>query len=362
MRRKSLNEPDLEKSKIALAQFVMLHSQPTNAGADEIRIAQVLVPYISERTDKLASAEQARISGRLIGEFFGGDLVSDITPQRQREFINWLSGEKGHSPAYIGRTQSVLSAALGRARKEGVLMAHPQIIMSTAEIADLVDAPPPIRRRRLTLDELAAFMDALPRKRFPHVFRYVMVALNTVARPDAICELTRFQIDDEIGVIHLNPAGRRQTKKFRPVVPITDTLKSWLNEWQDGKSHIVCLKNGNPIENPKKAIRAAAVRAGLQTEEEWSPDRNVTPYTLRRTMARMLRARSVPIEHISGMMGHKLKGFSTTEIYADAGYDDIGPDHLHLVREGIDAIMADLDAKTEITIRHMPKPKIHRIA
>ena len=56
-------------------------------------------------------------------------------------------------------------------------------------------------------------------------------------------------------------------------------------------------------------------RAGL------SPD--VSPYTLRHTMATELRKRGVPAWEVAGLLGHKAGSYRTTEIYAK-----FGPDYL----------------------------------
>ena len=51
-----------------------------------------------------------------------------------------------------------------------------------------------------------------------------MISLNTLARPDAVLDLSPAQVDFKRRLIKLNPDGRKQTKKYRPVVPISETL------------------------------------------------------------------------------------------------------------------------------------------
>ena len=57
-----------------------------------------------------------------------------------------------------------------------------------------------------------------------------MISLNTLARPDAVLDLGPAQVDIKRRLIKLNPDGRKQTKKYRPVVPISETLLPWLEQ------------------------------------------------------------------------------------------------------------------------------------
>jgi len=123
---------------------------------------------------------------------------------------------------------------------------------------------------------------------------------------------------------------------------MTETLDDWLQIWKDGKPHLVHYK-GRPIANPKKAFYETAVSAGLVSPDEpYRIDRAVTPYTLRRTMARLLRAHGVSLADIGAMLGHAVPGFTTTELYADAD-----PNFLKPVVEGIEAILDQISTHTK---------------
>ena len=155
---------------------------------------------------------------------------------------------------------------------------------------------------------------------------YCLIAFNTLARPEAILELKVFQIDFENRLIQLNPPGRRQTKKYRPVVPATATLLPWLRTVKNGN---IVSYFGREVSSIKTAYRAAAARADL--------DPDVTPYTIRHTMATELRRRGVTPWEVAGMLGHQTGGYRTTEIYAK--YD---PDYMSKAVDAIDTYFADL--------------------
>ncbi|MGB8313154.1 MAG: hypothetical protein WCE69_01560, partial [Aestuariivirga sp.] len=62
------------------------------------------------------------------------------------------------------------------------------------------------------------------------------IALNTWARPEAILDLSvRAQVDFEHSLIDLNPPSRKQTKKRRPIIRLTENLRGWLEHWGEDR-------------------------------------------------------------------------------------------------------------------------------
>ena len=90
------------------------------------------------------------------------------------------------------------------------------------------------------------------------------------------------QVDIKRRLIKLNPDGRKQTKRYRPVVPISETLLPWLE--QSGGPRYV-LYHGKPVASVKKSLAKAVAAAGLK---------DVSPYCLRHIMATELRTRGFP--------------------------------------------------------------------
>src|SRR5262249_22304431 len=140
-----------------------------------------------------------------------------------------------------------------------------------------------------------------------HIFRYVIIALNTWARPEAIMDLNvEKQVDFSHGLVYMNPPGRRQNKKVRPAIRLTENLKGWLLHWNLTKPIVrrdEIVREINP-----KTFETIAKRAGLP---------ELTRYTLRRFMR--TRVRRLP-EHIkpsredcATWMGHTDPEFRTTE-------------------------------------------------
>jgi integrase len=260
----------------------------------------------------LPSAEQAEIACEKWSTFFGPAVIADLRPAKQEAFIEHLRNQ-GLSDGYISRVLSVGRAALRFAWKRGELASVPFIM-------DVPKGPP--RDRRLSMDEARALL--IEAKTVPHLFTYCMLALNTLGRPEAILDLAPWQIDLEARLIHLNPRGRRQTKKYRPVVPITNTVLPFVSNLTAAR---IVNWHGKPIDSIKKGFRAIVRRAGL------SPD--VTPYVLRHTMATELRRRGVPAWEVQGFLGHKVD--PVTEVYAK-----FDPTYLSLGAKAIDAYFTEL--------------------
>ena len=62
-----------------------------------------------------------------------------------------------------------------------------------------------------------------------NLLRYLRMAVATWARPEAIFEVRPAQWASEARVLDLNPIGRRQTKKHRPMVPIAKQYAPFLD-------------------------------------------------------------------------------------------------------------------------------------
>jgi integrase len=284
-RRASLGTADLQVAKIRLAEHVTKHETLKNVNPDEVPLEAILIRYWEEHGNHIPSAEQARYALAKWSDHFCGATVAELTPQRQETFVAVLRA-KGYQPSYISRILSVGRAALVRAWKRGELTSVPFI-------ADVKRDPEQEaeRFRDLNMDEVARLLRAAAP--VPHLLHFCMISLNTLARPDAVLDLGPAQVDMKRRLIKLNPDGRQQTKKYRPVVPISKTLLPWLEQCE-GSRYV--LYHGKPVASVKKSFTKAAWGAGLE---------DVSPYCLRHTMATELRARGVPEWEAMGMLGHK---------------------------------------------------------
>lgn len=148
------------------------------------------------------------------------------------------------------------------------------------------------KQRHITRAEFRRFLEAV---RAPHAKLYMILGIATCARPTALLELTWDRVDFDRGLIDLNPPGRVQTGKRRPVIAIADYAMQPLREAHAARqSDFVIEYAGQPVASMKKAFLAASERSGVK----------VTPYTLRHTGAVWRAEDGVSMAELAQLMGH----------------------------------------------------------
>ena len=152
-------------------------------------------------------------------------VALDVRP----EWLKGATGEmwarktlarEGRSPAYARRIFQTVRAAIRRAARYQEVRNAPAILVGDfAELQGQRD-----RDLILTRAEIGRWLDAAD----PHCLTFLVLLGATMARPGAILDLREGpQIDRARRLIDLNPPGRRQTKKYRPVVPMTEAARLW---------------------------------------------------------------------------------------------------------------------------------------
>lgn len=280
--------------------------------------------------------------------------VSDFSLARQEGFMKWCANQRNLSVKSISNYLSYIKAALrfaarprlitdikGHEREAQILETAPFIEDSEARISAVVGKPRSKPRMDIPDDgQLAALIDELASKReHEATFRYVIMALNTWARPEAITDLSvAKQVDFSRGLVHLNPPGRLQNKKVRPTVRLTDNLRGWLLYWNFDFPLTYFGRRVMRIDN--RTLKKAAARAGLDPAL-------FNKYTLRHYMAtRVRRVDGIPVsrEERATWMGHVDPNYRTTE----ANYESFDPDYLLNAARATDAIMVRLDGMLKV--------------
>ncbi|NJO38251.1 MAG: tyrosine-type recombinase/integrase, partial [Rhizobiales bacterium] len=147
--------------------------------------------------------------------------------------------------------------------------------------------------------ELAAFVDAIEDE---HLARYIWLSMATAARPAAILELTRDRCHVDGRYFEMNPIGRLQTKKHRPMIRMAECLVPMVEAVRFGP---MVTKGGKPLKAIRSVWNRTRDRAGLPED--------FTPYIIRHTVATWLRSQRMPFEEIEQFLGHRRN--STTEDY-----------------------------------------------
>jgi len=182
------------------------------------------------------------------------------------------------------------------------------------------------RPRRVRVDvpvlaDMVAYA-AEERKRRGSLHAFLVASLCTIARPDSVVDISvapdREQWHAGSPILDLNPFGRAQTRKYRPIVPVLPVLAQWLaaelaayerldRAERIGAGYLVNYY-GRSVLDVDRAWTSMLTGLKLPTGREWKP------YLLRHSLATILRNRGVAKWDLQGFMGHDVRG--STEVYA----------------------------------------------
>ena len=279
---RSLGTDDLRTAEIRAHELAARETKPPEQPAERLMVGDLLARDWHLHARHQPSAETHRYVRRdFLGPAFGHLAVSELTLDRQQRLRDEMLAA-GHSPAYVSWTFTSLAGALRRAKERHELTAYPAIIK--------IARPEPRDQRALTPHEIAALLEHAP----PHLQRFIMVAICTGGRPEAILELTRPQIDLEHRRA-LQPTRARsdqKTPRHR-----ADRGAAGARARGDSGFHVIEL-HGRPVRSIKTALKAAALRADIDPK-------GLSPKTFRHTVAVELRRLGVPEWECQGILGHR---------------------------------------------------------
>ena len=179
-----------------------------------------------------------------------------------------------------------------------------------------VPSPGKARSRVLSAEEAKRLLDGAMQGD-PHVYTFVVLALSTGARHAAILDLTWDRIDWQRGLIHYDDEIERDPmskgwRKGRASVPMNALARQALELAFAGRqtAHVI-EHGGRRLKSIRDGFEAAARRAGLD---------DVTPHTVRHSVATWARERGVELGRIARLLGHR-DSRTTETIYShpDAG-------------------------------------------
>jgi integrase len=291
----------LDDAKRRARELILELAEIKDAEPAETPLMAILDRYYLKRGKDLESSDTAKRSRALWREHWGeSSTIADLTVARLESFVAWLRG-KGYSDGYVRRVVGYGRTATNWAWKRGELKQVPFI-----ELPPEGESYP----HKATRAHLVALLNTpMP----AHVWTYCLIRLNTGCRGDAALDLQPFQIDWHDKAIRLNPVGRRQTKKRRPVVPLTKTLERHLLTLSSVEHYAGW--NGARTDSIKTTWRKVRAAARLPV---W-----FAPKVLRHTVASELRRRGVPEWDVAGLMGHTGESATTA---LDAWMADLAKD------------------------------------
>lgn len=337
-RFRSTRTADFELAQRRLAEHYIAKGQRDKE--PDAPIEHVLMRYYENHGRKVASAKFALYAIEHWKTFWRQDSVSDMTEDRLEEFVDAIPEQgkrKELKPRTVNRILGVGRAAIRRAIRKKELVSGPFIIMAKVGRSHMYRASP---------QEVAAHLNAC--EGLPWVRQWIIGAMVTLARPDAVLKLSRPQLNFRERRIDLLPPGQTQTHKGRSIIPMTRVAHEWLSgEWTGYWITYPTKKGPRPLASIRMGFERARKRAGLTDQ--------ITPYTYRRTLATELRRRGVDAWEIAGFMGHSEDEWAQTEDYAI-----YSPDYLGAAARAIDAYCVELQPLLNFDLRTscVPKPMI----
>lgn len=162
-------------------------------------------------------------------------------------------------------------------------------------------AKPPGRKVVITPDEFWRWYDHATSA---HIRLFLVIALMTSARHEAICQLKWDHVDFETGVIDFTASMRNKRgvadkgyQKARAKVVMTATLRGFLLAARAvARSSHVIEYQGLSVKNCESGCTSARIAAGLPA--------GVTPHILRHTAATWAVESGIDVDRVAEMTGH----------------------------------------------------------
>lgn len=328
-RRLSTGTADRETARKTLYAHALKSDTPA---VKNDQLARILALYWEHYGKDLASADQYRAAMRDALSVWGDCDVADLLREKQLELVKAIR-DRGESDHTVLSRFTRLWAALSWAKRGGYITAFPDRIRAE-------DWKPylPGSERTYSLDELAALFNAASdlrsemetrereksaavRYAYDHWWRYLVLAVGTASRVTALLDLTWAQVDLRIGRINLNPPGRRQTKKRRPIVPIAPTLARELESWRRDGLHVITYY-GRRLKT-REFYDLLAERSGVDGGT----------HVIRHTVRTWLSEHGVPDSEADVFMGHAEEGSATGRKYKHRR-----PEYLAAVSDAVEAL------------------------
>ena len=325
-RRESLRTEDIEEAKLKLAELLLKGAKQT----PNALLSVILEKYISEQAVGKPSEGIANSASRKLLSFWGDHIrVAGLTEEKQREFAQSIIDD-GFSLSYAARIFTVLNAALRHSK-----ISHEVIYTESKMVKHwrLVAKAP--RRAFVPSDaEMARVLNAgMPEG----LRRWMLIQLATAGRPQTAIDLKPEAREREAGTLNLNPSGRTQNKKFRPIVREPRVLTGWLDKWETEAREKNPDGEIDPLWHYCGYTGIEAVKTALD-KLRGKPEVNLpqlTTYSFRHKVTTILRrakaTHGVTEDDISTQLGHRRPHLRTT-----AGYGEWDPSYLRNAAAAID--------------------------
>lgn len=268
-------------------------------------MSDVLAVYGEGHAPTVTAPERLAYAMQALLPFWGALPVSAIKAATCRRY----AAHRGVSDGTVRRELNCLSAALRYCLREGYLLHAPPVTMP---------ATPETNQRAMTRDEVAALLRSARRRGKRHIARFILIAIYTGTRKDAILKLRLSGpsavggwFDLDAGLLYRKGEGERSTNKRRTPARLPRQLLGHARRWEASGQTWAIEWRGGRVADIKTAWRKVAVAAGM----EWA-----TPHTLKHTAITWAIQGGASISDAAGFFGTSAQTIERTYWHLSPDY------------------------------------------
>jgi len=288
-----------QQGRAALDGFA--RQQDALAGRTAETVGDIWERYFADRAADGKKTDNLANHWKALGPRFALLSPDDVTADVCRDYAK-TRRQAGKSQGTVWTELTQLRTALNWAVKRKILERPTFYVW--------VPLKPKSNKEPLTEAEALRLINACV---MPHVRVFVILALTTGGRTQALLELTWDRVHFDTGIVDLKVPQmvdwlEKKVQKGRAVVYMNSFLRETLLSAKAGAltDHVIEW-DGAPVGCIRKGFMAAVARAGLGP--------HVTPHLLRHTAASWMEEAGVPMSQISRFLGHQDEK-TTRTIYA----------------------------------------------
>lgn len=302
--RLGVNRADEEAAKRALDHFAD-DVRAAQARQRQLTVGQVWELWMKEREADKYDNTIYNYHWRAMKPWFGNRSPLLLEAQDFRDYAKSRL-DSGRKAATVNTELRRLNSCFKWAFETRKLPFRPKVWIPSAGDG---------RQRVLTIDEARRILAVLDRSD-PHIRLFIIIAFATGARHMAILDLTWDRIDFDNGIItfdeDLPPDPMSKAwRKGRATVPMNKAVREALKTANEGRlTDSVIEHGGERLVSVRDGFRNAMERAGIGhyvTDDEGAQmfKTDVTPHTIRHTVATWLDEMSIATSRTAQLLGHE---------------------------------------------------------
>lgn len=257
-----------------------------NLKSPDEKSMNVLVPaYIAELEEEDKDFKRPGYAWKNLQPTFGALTPDLIDKKTQREYIKRRKNEDGCSQDTIRTEMGVIRRAINWAVRE-------KKISHDEKTHIIVPKAGPARDEWLTRDQFRTFLAGA---KSPHVKLFIIVAMTSAARKQAILQLPWSNVKFNMRQIDFRNLDDEKHRKGRAIVPMNDIAFNALMEAYAGRqTDYVIEYGGGPIKDVRHALERISKDTGI----------HASAHMFRHSAAVWMAQEGKPIQMIAEYLGH----------------------------------------------------------